>query len=78
MSKPDKDTFHDLQKDELILFEHLQLQVKKATRKHQIQHIMVEHSVDVEAVRETMLETMSETHGVYDVDMKLQFENRKS
>ena len=76
MSKHDEDTFYDFKKDELIsLAEHLKLEVKKATRKHQIQHIIVKHSVNVKAFKETMLETMSQTYGAYDVEIKeLQFE----
>ena len=76
MSKHDEDTFYDLKKDELIsLAEHLKLEVKKATRKHQIQHIIVKHLVNVKAFKETMLETMSQTYGAYDVEIKeLQFE----
>ena len=75
MSKPDEDTFYDLKKDELILLaEQLQLEVKKAMRKHQIQHMIVKHLINVKAFKETM-ETMSETYGAYDVEMKkLQFE----
>ena len=71
MSKTDEDTFYDLKKDELILLaEHLELEVRKA-----IQHIIVKLLVNVKAFKETMLETMSETYGAYDVEMKqLQFE----
>ena len=76
ISKPDEDTFYDLRKNEFIsLAEHLKLEVKKATRKHQIQHIKVKHLVNVKTFKETMLETMSQTYGAYDVEIKeLQFE----
>ena len=76
ISKPDEDTFYDLRKNEFIsLAEHLKLEVKKATRKHQIQHIIVKHLVNVKAFKETMLETMSQTYGAYEVEIKeLQFE----
>lgn len=61
MSKIDEDTFYDL---------HLELEVRKA-----IQHIIAKLLVNVKAFKETMLETMSETYGAYDVEMKqLQFE----
>lgn len=54
MSKPDEDTLrYDLKKDELILLaEHLELDVRKATRNHQIQHIVVKHLVNVKAFKE--------------------------
>lgn len=76
ISKPDEDTFYDLRKNEFIsLAEHLKLEVKKATRKHQIQHIIVKHLVNVKAFKGTMLETMSQTYGAYEVEIKeLQFE----
>ena len=62
MSKPDEDTFYDLKKDELILIaEHLQLQVKKAMRKDQIQHMIMKYLIIVKAFKEIM-ETMSETY----------------
>ena len=68
--------FYDLKEDEpILLAEHLELEVKKATRKHQIQIIIVKHSVNLKAFKETMLKKMSETYRAYDVAMeKLQFE----
>ena len=48
--------FYDLKEDEpILLAEHLELEVKKATRKHQIQIIIVKHSVNLKAFKETML-----------------------
>ena len=38
----------------------LRLEVKKATRKHQISHIKVKHLVSLVAFKETMLETYME------------------
>lgn len=48
----------------------LELEGKKAMRKHQIQHIVVKHLVNIEAFKKTMLETLSETYGPYNIEMK--------
>lgn len=48
----------------------LELEDKKAMRKHQIQHIVVKHLVNIEAFKKTMLETLSETYGPYNIEMK--------
>lgn len=42
----------------------LELEGKKAMRKHQIQHIVVKHLVNIEAFKKTMLETLSETWAI--------------
>ena len=59
MSEPCEDTFYDLKKDELIsLAKNLKLKVKKATRKHQIQNIIVKLLVSLKVFEETVLETV--------------------
>lgn len=47
MSEPSKDPFYDLKKDELIsLAKYLQLEVRKAMRKYQIQDVMLKHLLE--------------------------------
>ena len=56
MSEPSEDTFYDLKKDKFnSLAKHLKLEVKKAMRKHQIQHIIVKRLVGLQVFEETVL-----------------------
>ena len=64
MSEPCQDIFYDLRKDELIsLPKHLNLDVKRAMRKHQIQDIIVKHLVSVQVFEDTVLETFETSPG---------------
>ena len=58
MLEPSEEAFYDLKKDELIsLAKHLQLEVKKAMRKHHIQDVIVKHLVSLKVFEEAVLET---------------------
>ena len=59
MFKPSQETFDSLIKDDLIsLGKHLTLDVKKATRKDQIQHIIMKHLVSLKTFQASALESM--------------------
>ena len=74
MSEPSEDTFYDLKKDELIsLAKHLQLEVKKAMRKYQIQHIILKHLVSKDVFKETVLEMYEAPK----LELQLQLELKK-
>ncbi|PFX11776.1 hypothetical protein AWC38_SpisGene24381 [Stylophora pistillata] len=77
MSEPCEDTFYDLKKDELIsLGKHLELEVKKAMRKHQTQDIIVKHLVSLQVFEETVLEAF-ETSDSELKKLQLQWEFKK-
>ena len=72
MSEPSQDTSYDLKKDELIsLAKHLKLEVKKAMRKHQIQHIIVNHLMGLQVFKETVETSDSE---LKKLQLQLEFE----
>ena len=78
MSEPNEDTFHDLKKDELIsLAKYLQLEVKKAMRKHQIQDIILKHLVSKGLFKETVLEMYESPKPELSSEQRFQLELKK-
>ena len=78
MSEPNEDTFHDLKKDELIsLAKYLQLEVKKAMRKHQIQDIIHKHLVSKGLFKETVLEMYESPKPELSSEQRFQLELKK-
>ena len=78
MLEPSQDIFRKLRKDELILLaKHLELEVKKAMKKHDIQDIILKHLVSEGVFEEMVLEKYEVSKPKLSPEQQYQLELKK-